>query len=312
MHHADERTEVVDAALLQSFPLPDHGTESSKDDRGGALVIGGSRETPGGVLLAGLAALRAGAGRVQLATAESVTTALAIAFPEARVMSLVETDEGEVTAERSERVVTAASESDAILIGTGAVESKGMGDLLRVVLAAISPTTRVVIDAAGIEVLASVPDLLEGLDGQVVIMPNPGEMAGLIGVDEETVRADPARALEKAAAAHRAVIALRTPETLIAAPDGSRYVDRSGHAALGTAGSGDVLAGTLVGLLARGASPLTATLWAVHVHGVAGFLLGTTRTGLGLMARELVDELPAVFRSIADDDDDRGRVIEGE
>jgi hydroxyethylthiazole kinase-like uncharacterized protein yjeF len=302
LHHADERAEVVDAALLRRFALPDHGAESSKDDRGGALVVGGSRETPGGVLLAGLAALRAGAGRVQLATAQSVATALAIAFPEARVMSLSETDEGAVTAERSDRLVAAVSRIDAILIGTGAVDAEGIGDLLRAVLPAISPTTQVVLDAAAIEVLAKLPDLLEGLDGRVVIMPNPREMARLIGVDHETVRADPSRALDKAADAHRAVIALRTPETLIAAPDGSRYVDRSGHPALGTAGSGDVLAGTLVGLLARGAAPLTATLWAVHAHGDAGFRLATTRTGLGLVARELVDELPAVFRSIANDD----------
>jgi NAD(P)H-hydrate repair Nnr-like enzyme with NAD(P)H-hydrate dehydratase domain len=88
---------------------------------------------------------------------------------------------------------------------------------------------------------------------------------------------------------------LRGSETRIGAPGGVRYLDRSGHPGLATAGSGDVLAGILGGLTARGADPLTAALWGVHVHGTTGNRLAATRYPLGTLARDLLDAVPESF-----------------
>jgi NAD(P)H-hydrate repair Nnr-like enzyme with NAD(P)H-hydrate dehydratase domain len=120
-------------------------------------------------------------------------------------------------------------------------------------------------------------------------------MAQLTGTSPASAEADPAVALDEAVEKVRAVVALRGAETRIGTPDGERFLDRSGHPGLATAGSGDVLAGILGGLMARGADPLTAALWAVHVHGTTGNRLAATRYPLGILARDLLDAVPESF-----------------
>jgi NAD(P)H-hydrate repair Nnr-like enzyme with NAD(P)H-hydrate dehydratase domain len=105
--------------------------------------------------------------------------------------------------------------------------------------------------------------------------------------------------VDEAVARLGSVVALRDAVTRTASCGSDHFVDHTGHVALGTAGSGDVLAGVLAGLAARGADPLCATLWAVHIHGLAGEQLGRHGPGIGTLARELLDVLPATLRSVA-------------
>jgi hydroxyethylthiazole kinase-like uncharacterized protein yjeF len=278
--------------------LPAIGSTDDKHARGQVLVVGGSRETPGGVLLAGVASLRVGAGRLQIATAASIGAALAIAVPEARVMGLPENPRGAVCASAADTLAIEAHRADALLVGTGALDADETGRLLCTLLPLVGPTTTVIVDAAGLRILAQEPTLLRSVATRAIVMPNPREMAGLLSCDVESVDGDPLGALDEAVTRFGVVVTLRGAETWTSAPGELRYRDRSGHAALGTAGSGDVLAGALAGLAARGADPLRATLWAVHCHGIAGEAAAGRGPGIGLLARELLTELPYVLRSL--------------
>jgi hydroxyethylthiazole kinase-like uncharacterized protein yjeF len=289
--------EVV-PALLRDLGVPGIGATADKNARGQVLVIGGSRQTPGGVLLAGTASLRVGAGRVQLASADSVATALAIALPEARVIGLPETAEGSVCSAGERLLGQEAAMAGAVLIGTGTIDQDATGQLLRSVLPLVGDDTVVIVDAAALAPLSSQPDFLRPFARRAVIMPNPREMAGILGREPEQVDDDPVTALDEAVDRFGIVVTLRGVETWTSAPGEPRYRDRSGHSALGTAGSGDVLAGALAGLAARGWDPLHAALWAVHAHGLAGEAAVGRGPGVGLLARELPSELPYVLRAL--------------
>ena len=295
--HPDDTVEVV-PPLLRELRLPVIGATADKNARGQVLIVGGSRETPGGVLLAGVASLRLGAGRLQIATAASVATALAIAVPEARVIGLPETAHGAVSRSAGDVVTLEAANANALLVGTSALDLDETDALLRNLLPHVAETTTVIVDAAALCALARDPSLLAPLAGRAIVMPNPTEMAGLLGCESRVVECDPVGALDEAVQRLGVVVTLRGAETWTSAPGSPRFRDRSGHAALGTAGSGDVLAGALAGLAARGADPLHATLWAVHTHGLAGEAAAGRGPGVGLLARELLDELPYVLRSL--------------
>lgn len=288
--------DVVDAAVLREHPLPDHGIDTNKHERGSVLVVGGSRETPGGVLLAGVAALRAGAGRIHLATAQSMVAALAISVPEARVVGLAETVTGALDPDAATALVR-SSHCDALLLGTSALDADATAPVVRGAVERVDAASALVLDAAALARLTDACDFapLAPVASRTVAMPNPSEMARLLGCDAIEVDDDPDGVLDRAVDRLGVTVLLRGAETRIATPGGDRFVDRSGHPTLATSGSGDVVAGALTGLLARGADPLTASLWAVHAHATAGRRLAARGLTLGVLARELLDELPAAF-----------------
>ena len=290
---------VVSAPLLRERLLPAPGAAADKEARGRALVIGGSDETPGALLLAGLAALRAGAGKLQLAAPEATAVALAVAVPEARVVPLPSVD-GCIDASRAGGPLgPLVGCALAVLVGPGAMAADATGDLLASVVGAIGDETALVLDAAALPALADRLDVLTPVASRAVVMPNPSEAGRLLGRDTAAV-------LDDLDAAHAAlverlgcVVALRAADTLIGAPGTHPHLDRSGHPALGTSGSGDVLAGLLIGLLARGTDPLDAALWAVHLHGRTGELAAAEIGGQGILARELIDEIPRALVAVS-------------
>ncbi len=290
---------IVTPPLLRDRALPSAGAATDKGARGVVLVVGGSDETPGGVLLAGLAALRSGAGKLQLATTSAAAASLAIAVPEARVIPLPASDGAIDPVAAAERLAGPAGRADAVLVGTSTIDADATGELLRTVVGTVGRATSVAVDAGALPVLADEPGLLGPVAHRCVVVPNPGEAARLLDVAPDVVDAEPERVLADAVERLGCVVALRAPETLVAGPGSPTFLDRSGHPALGTSGSGDVFAGALAGLLARGAEPLDATLWAVHLHGRAGEQAAARVGGLGILARELVDELPRALVAVA-------------
>lgn len=276
----------VDAALLASLPLPDHDDDGDKNDRGCILVVGGSAETPGAVLLAGLAALRAGAGKLQLATVAPTASALAVAVPEARVVGLPVTDDGEIDGRgASEQLAELASRADAVLVGPGLLHPPAADALLAAV---IGTPGLLVIDALATGAAGAAAARLRDREGRVVAVPNQSEME-VLGADDVVA----------AAQLLGAVVACRAPTTTLATPDGRTFVDATGNVGLATSGSGDVAAGLVAGLAARGADPLTAAVWGCHVHGRAGERLAAAIAPIGYLARELLDMVPGVFRDLA-------------
>lgn len=275
--------------VLKSMPLPRPGRESDKDERGRVLVVGGSPETPGAALLAGVAALRAGAGRLQIATAASVAVPLGLAVPEARVFALPER-----TAEAGEFLVRRASACKAVVVGPGMLDEAAAAALAGALLAGVDGPP-FVLDAAALTGLRDLDEPLRRQGGRVVITPHAGEMAALLGIERRAVAADPLGAARRAAARFQTVVAMKGGSTSIVTPQGDAWLFAHGHVGLATSGSGDTLAGVVAGLLARGAAPLQATLWGVSLHGAAGRRLAETQGPLGFLAREILDQIPSVM-----------------
>ncbi|MES2710237.1 MAG: NAD(P)H-hydrate dehydratase [Pseudomonadota bacterium] len=276
------------------MPLPSHHAGEDKNQRGRIAVVGGSAEIPGAVLLAATAALRAGAGKLLVATARSVAAPLAIALPEARVIALTETARGGLAVESAETLSRNCRECDALVVGPGMVDAEAVSGLTLGLLQRIEGV-RFVLDAAAIYGLAECRAALRAHGGRVVLTPHFGEMAGLLGVSPAAVEADPLGAARQAAADLQVVVAMKGGRTFIVTPQGQAWCCDRGDVGLATSGSGDTLAGIIGGLLARGAAPAEATVWGVFLHGEAGARLARRLGRVGFLARELPDEIPQIM-----------------
>ena len=290
---------AVTAELLRGMALPALSEDSDKDERGRVLVIAGSREVPGGALLAGVAALRAGAGKLQIATAASVAPHLGLAVPEALVVALPEMPNGGIAPEAPTLLLERVKRCDAILLGPGMMGEENVRDLVAALLDAIDGPA-IILDAAALINLRDIQDNLRRHGGRLVITPHAGEMAGLLGIDRRQVVEDPLGAARKAAALTKAVVVLKGGSSHIVTPQGEAWSFTQGGVGLATSGSGDTLAGIVVGLLARGATPLQAALWAVYAHGEAGNRLAKAHGCVGFLARELLAEIPRVMADLSD------------
>jgi hydroxyethylthiazole kinase-like uncharacterized protein yjeF len=294
---ASKRSVPVTAALLRRWQIPQPSEDADKQDRGIALVVGGAVEVPGALLLAGVAALRAGAGKLQIAGPRSAATALGVAVPEARVFSLPETGEGFLDKKAGVRVAECAGQANAILIGPGMLGEDAIISFMEALLPRLGGK-QVVIDAIALSALRGSRFRFTE-DMQVVLTPNPAEMAKITGATKEAVEADPRGAAMTVAQDLNAVVALKGPETFIATPYGEVFRYSEGDVGLATSGSGDILAGILVGFLARGATLDQAAVWAVYLHGAAGNRLQRRMGPIGFLARELSDEVPAIMSSLS-------------
>jgi hydroxyethylthiazole kinase-like uncharacterized protein yjeF len=287
---------LLTSSLLGQWPLPQPDEDADKEDRGRVLVVGGSREMPGAVILAATAALRAGAGKLRIATARSVAQLVASEVPEARVIALPETKGGDIAPSAAKKIARHAERVQAALVGPGMIDDRAVGRLMRRL---VSRTTRavLVVDAAALFVLARHAHALRGLEGRAILTPHAEEMGKLLGEDESSIESDPMLAAERAAETFQAVVVLKGRRTLIARPGGEVYSNRTGNVGLATSGSGDVLAGIIAGLAARGAEPVQAAAWAVYLHGRAGDRLAKRMGRLGFLARELLSEIPPLMNA---------------
>jgi ADP-dependent NAD(P)H-hydrate dehydratase len=212
---------VITPHLLREWALPD--PVGDKQSRGTVLVVGGSRYTPGAVLLAGVAALRAGAGRLQLAVTGSTALALSIAVPEAKVVGLPETDAGAVAGDVPEHLLELAGDADAVAVGPGLDDVDETAQLLRRVLAAARAEAGVVLDAYALGALSRDPGPLRDRPERVVLTPNATEAGHLLG--REPGDDLPAAAAELAER-YGAVVTLHGN---VAAPDGRRWRGETGR-----------------------------------------------------------------------------------
>lgn len=286
--------QILDAELLERFPLPHHPDDGSKEDRGRILVIAGSRELPGAALLAAVAALRAGAGKLQIVTAQSVSVQLGVAIPEARVIPHKETSEGCIDEDAIEEVVKWAKAAQAVMIGCGMQHGPPLEKLLDT-LFACGAGVPLVLDAAVLGSLAERADALKRWQGGAIVLPHAGEMARLLRCEAEEVSADPLGSARRAAETFGVVALIKGEFSHIVAPDGRAFRFKGGGVGLATSGSGDTLAGIVGGLCARGADPLTAALWGVYLHGEAGRRLTRDVGRVGFLARELLDLVPRLM-----------------
>jgi len=287
----DGRT--LDLQALRRWPLPPLPEEADKEVRGRVVVIAGSREIPGAAVLAGTAALRAGAGKLLIATAASVAVPMALRMPEARVIGLPETADGGFHLDGVALLGESLRSASAVVIGPGMMDEEATCRFVTALLPALKDCS-VVLDASAMDVVGS----QDRFDAKVLLTPHAGEMAHLTGQSKEHIQAEPHAVARAAAQGWNALVALKGATTWIASPDGTLWRHEGGRSGLGTSGSGDTLAGVIGGLAARGAPLAQAAAWGVVLHAQAGARLSDRLGPVGFLARELPQEMLAVLTSL--------------
>ena len=296
MARANKRPVAVTSSLLRRWQLPQPGEKADKQDRGVAMVIGGAAEVPGALALAGVAALRVGAGKLTIAGPRSAMSALGVAIPEARVIGLPETGDGFLDRRSASRAGDVAN-AEAILIGPGMLNEEAIRGFMDEIIKRVADRI-LVIDALALGALRGGRYRFSE-DTSVVLTPNIGEIAKITGDKAETIERDLQGVALRVSEDLNVVVALKGAETIIASPYGEVFRYAEGDVGLATSGSGDVLAGALVGMLARGATLDQATVWAVYLHGEAGNRLARRVGPIGFLARELTNELAPIMNGLS-------------
>lgn len=286
--------EEEDAAV--AFPARDAGAH--KGSHGHVLVVGGSLGKTGAAVLAGIGALRSGAGLVTVATPASCLGTVAAGRPELMTEPLPESAAGGLSEESAERILALAERRDAVVLGPGL----GSAADTRAVVSTVVRDCPVplLVDADGLNALSGTPDLaalLRGRPAPTVLTPHPGEMARLTGrsvAEIQESRVASARALAEETGA---VVVLKGQGTVVAVPEGRCALNPTGNPGMATAGTGDVLAGVIGALLAHGECG-PAAVAGVFVHGRAGDLAASRRGEDALVAGDLAEALSEAIESL--------------
>jgi NAD(P)H-hydrate epimerase len=288
---------VVQPSMFRKLLGPRPG-ETHKGDVGHVLVIGGSRGKTGAAAMAGMAALRAGAGLVTVASAASALPVIAGHAAELMTQALAETSDGSIAASslEQERLAALISGKDVLAIGPG------LGSHPETVAAvrgmARSARQQMVIDADGLNALAGV----EFGGPNLVLTPHPGEMARLTGKRTSEVQGARVETAREFATARRVTVVLKGQRTLIAFPDGNVWINPTGTPAMATGGSGDILTGLIAGLMAQHPKDTEAAVAAaVYLHGLAGEIGARALGEQALIATDLLKYLPEAADGCASD-----------
>lgn len=278
--------------------LPPRRNDSHKGDFGRVLIVGGSWGMSGAVGLAGMAALRTGAGLVTLAVPQLILPIVAAYEPSYMTLGLAADQEGRIAAESSEKLEVALSHATCVAIGPGLGRSPALTELVgRLNLRLSCP---LVIDADGLHAIAVAHEVADTPEfvkrrgaGSRIFTPHPGEFRSLAG--ERYIGQPDCERARRLAADWRSIIVLKGVPTWVT--DGASLLECSvGNPGMATGGSGDVLTGVITGLLAQGLSPLEAAHLGVHIHGWAGDLAAAELGQAGMIASDLLKYLPAAVR----------------
>ena len=277
--------------------LPSRPSESHKGTFGRAMVVAGSRRFLGAASLAGVAAARVGAGLVTIAIPESLVSSVAPSAIEPTFLPLPESRRGVVSDDAAGVILDALPAYSALLIGCGLGQEPETARMVKRLLLSGADLPPTVVDADGLNALARIPRWWENWTDDAILTPHPGEMARLTAdmASPQSSRLDTAL---DAAREWRKTVVLKGAHTVVANADGLGSVSPFANPALATAGTGDVLAGAILGLLSQGATLGRAAALGVYLHGAAGEAVRGRLGNAGLIATDLLAELPAGMRDL--------------
>ncbi len=261
---------------------------SHKGSFGTALLIAGSYGMCGAQILASTAALRSGAGIVKAVVCDKNYSPFCVAVPEAVTVPVTTDDSGSFTlsADMLEKLYEKA---DALLLGCGMGQSfSAKQTIVNTLKTAKIP---IVLDADGINAVSFDINILRRIKAPVIITPHPAEMARLLGCDVRSVESDRIGCAKSFAADTGSITVLKGAHTVVATPDGRVFINTTGNNGLATGGSGDVLSGIIVSLLAQGYSPINAALAGVYLHGKAADLAADKISKASMLPRDIIAEL---------------------
>jgi NAD(P)H-hydrate epimerase len=277
--------------------LPPRRPESHKGDFGRALLIGGSRGMSGAIALAGMAALRSGAGLVTLAVPDRCLEVVASLEPSYMTTPLPCDDRGRLTAEAQDEIARLAATATCVACGPGLGQSDSLTELVAWSYESLSAP--LVLDADGLNAIVGGDDRLRAPGGPRILTPHPGEFRRLVADRDAQASVEQLRRQAvQLAGALGVVVVLKGHRTLIT--DGERRTfNATGNPGLATGGTGDVLTGVITALVCQGLSPYEAAQLGAHVHGLAGDLAASQLGMVSLVARDLMTYLPEAFQRAA-------------
>lgn len=267
--------------------LPDRKTDAHKGDFGKILLLCGSKGYTGAAYLAAMGALRSGAGLVFLGVPESIYTIEAVKLNEAIVFPLPDED-GKLSVAAIPEILQRLSQMDAVLIGPGLGQSDGTFQVVKAVLE--QAACPVVLDADGINLIASHKDIVRGRTSPTVLTPHGGEFARLGG------DANDRRAAAEAMARDLSCIMLLKGHGTVITDGCTTYINPTGNPGMAVGGSGDVLAGIITALLGLGIEPLEAGACGAWLHGAAGDICAETIGQYGMLPTDMVNVLPRLLK----------------
>lgn len=266
--------------------LPARPAASHKGTFGKVLLVAGSRGMSGAASLAGLGALRGGAGLVQVAVPAGILPVVAAVEPSYLTVPLAEDRQGRIDRQAARDILALAGACTAMAIGPGWGASPDLQELARLVYA--EAPVPLVVDADGLNALAHTPGRWPGAPSETerIITPHPGEFARILGTDTKTVQADRETLAAEFALRHGVIVLLKGFQTVIT--DGKRMMlNTTGNSGMSTGGTGDVLTGLITALLAQGLAAYDAARLGAHLHGLAGDLAAAALSQPGLIASDL-------------------------
>jgi ADP-dependent NAD(P)H-hydrate dehydratase / NAD(P)H-hydrate epimerase len=270
--------------------------DAHKGSFGHLLVFAGSLGKAGAATLAGRAGLRMGAGLVTVATAAGVLPSVARGMAELMTEPLPETPERTIAAEALGRAVGLLKGKNAVLVGPGLSTNPSTAEFVLGLLPKIKAPC--VVDADGLNIVATRLDVLGRLGAPAVLTPHPGEFARLAGRSNDEVVRHRLELAPEFAAKHGVIVVLKGYRTLIAAPDGRVFVNPTGNPGMATGGTGDVLGGMIAAQIAQKNDPLGAALSAVYAHGLAGDVAADSLGEKSLVAGDLIRYLPPALKAL--------------
>ena len=288
--HLTEPSDVADF-------LPERRADAHKGDAGQLLIIAGSSGMMGAALMTSLATLRIGGGLVTLAVPEPLAMVVEAGPPEVMALPLPATTSGTFDPAAFDLILEKAEEMDALVVGPGLTTHPRTVELVQRLIQHLDKP--IVLDADGLNGLSQDLTVLNGPHANLILTPHPGEMARLLRISPKEVQADRVQIAVDFAARHRLHLALKGAGTIVAMPDGGVWINPTGTPALATAGAGDVLAGTIGGLLGQALAPEPALVAGVYLHGLAGEIAAEEFGEVGITATDLLPALPKTRRLVS-------------
>ena len=282
--------------------LPHRNSISHKGSSGRVLIIGGSKNFIGAAYFAAAAAYRVGAGLVTIATPQSLVTPLSIKIPEATFIPLRESSPGVVSSNNLDLIIPELSKYNALVVGCGIGQDSQTQIFLSGLLTDINSLPQLVIDADALNWISSMPekkrlDLIKKLNNPI-LTPHHGEMKRLVDISIESNLPPRIPLIHKLSQAWNATFVLKGPYTLVGTKDGSIYINPAATPSLATAGTGDILAGMIGGLIAQNLSNTASSITSVFIHGLAGLKLTETIGEIGSITSDLLNILPSTVQEL--------------
>ena len=298
LENRGKKTSLLLQADVEEILLP-RDADSHKGTYGHLLLVAGSTGKSGAAVMAGRSAMRSGAGLVTVAGPSSINNVLETNLIEVMTEPLVDMDGGFLGSGAVKKVLSLLEGKSALVLGPGLSREEETGNFTRAILEKLAIPA--VIDADALWHLSAHAEHIKKCKAPLILTPHPGEMATLLGISTKEVQQDRINVARTFSTNFDCYLVLKGARTIVATPEGDIFINMTGNPGMATAGTGDVLCGIMGSFLAQGYSTLESALAAVYIHGEAGDRVAEEKGDAGLIATDIIERLPEVFKELGEE-----------